>query len=134
MNIKRKRAYRRRSKRSSLIKSCDELMFRLLRLKRNERCEICGKREGLGTFHILSKAVCPRIRYYEDNLLLTCFFPCHHLWHSDPLRALPILKRIKELRGKDFEMRLRNLNALAPKLSVFELEKIQLVLKCFPEV
>lgn len=122
---------RSKSRRSVLIRDCDALMFQLLKMKRGKVCEVCGKKEGLGTFHIMSKATHPRIRYSEDNLLLICFFPCHHLWHSDPIRARAIYKRIEEIRGKDFDARLRALNAISPPLDTFKLEQIKFALEHF---
>ena len=123
-----------KSKRSRLVKECDRLMFEVLKLKRGERCEICGesgKKRRLGTFHILSKSVARNIRYHELNLLLACWFPCHNLFHSDPHRAAPIIKRIKELRGENYEQDLRNLNAISPPLKIFRLEMIRFAMEQF---
>ncbi len=123
-----------RSKRSRIIKDCDKLMFEILKKERGAACEICGRETGIGTFHILPKSTAPRIRYAKDNLLLVCWFPCHNLFHHDPYRARAIIKKIEELRGKDFETRLRTLNNISPPLKTFELEKIKFGLEqCMEE-
>ena len=124
---------RKLSNRSRLIKVCDKLMFEVLKKERGCVCEICGRTQGIGTFHILPKSTAPRLRYSKDNLLLVCWFPCHNLFHHDVYRAQAIIKKIKELRGEDFETRLRTLNAISPPLKTFELEKIKFGLEQFME-
>ena len=69
---------KRKSKRSRLIRECDALFARLIRLKRGGRCEYCGKipkPRGLHLHHIFSRR-CLRTRWDERNVVLLCFH-CH---------------------------------------------------------
>jgi hypothetical protein len=105
-------------------------MFEVLKIKRGEVCEVCSNTQRLGTFHVLPKSTAPRLRYNEENLLLVCWKD-HFLWHQDYFRAKAIEKRIKELRGKDYEIRLRALNAISPPLNTLKLEQIRFALEHF---
>ena len=122
---------RSKSRRSVLIRENDALMFQLLKIKHGEKCMICEQAKKVGTFHILPKSTAPRLRYAEDNLLLACWFPCHYTWEHKYFQARGVEKRIKEIRGEDYEQRLRALNAISPPLNTFMLSKLKFALEHF---
>ena len=98
----------------SKFKKCDDLYRNYLKFKRGPRCELCRKSENvlsfpLSIFHILSKGSHPRLRYAEENTLLSCWTKgesraCHNIWHGAghgawyDRRRDEIKKRICELR------------------------------------
>ena len=104
-------------------------MFDLLCLERGKRCEICGKKGIVGKFHILTVGSHPRLRYSTDNILLSCWFPCHHNYHHDFHKAKKIEVKIKQLRGDDYEDRLKALDLMQPKLDMFHLGILEAGLK-----
>ncbi len=118
-----------KSSRSKLIKECDKLMFEILKLERKGICQICGRIQGVGTFHILSKGAYPRLRYIKSNLLLVCFYPCHKNWHHDFYKARIVEQKIKSLIGENYEEELQRINIGLPKLDVLQLSKIKFALK-----
>lgn len=98
------------STKGRLINEIGKIHLQILKIKRNgPRCEICGRIGNVGRFHILSVARHPRLRFVDENVLITCWLPCHYLWHhagpNDP-RCIRIMERIIELRGPDYEERL----------------------------
>ena len=122
-----KKPIKRKSARGKLIAKADSLLFQLLKLKREAKCEISGRTEGVGTFHILDKATFPRIRHHEMNLLLVAWLPHHHNWHHYPeshLRNHRTREGIIRLRGADYEDKLKALNVIAPRTTDFQLELI----------
>ena len=115
-----RRSYLRRkgkSPRAKLYRELDKIFFKLLKHKRGETCEISGRpANGLGTFHILSKATAPRLRYSEQNCLLVNWLPYHyaHHQHNEGHKLYDeCIARIKELRGEDYIEKLKMLNSLA---------------------
>ena len=136
-----KRSYiKRKSKlhtspKGKLIKKIDDLIRAELKRDRGDRCEICFRTSDnlpypLSTFHILPKGNYPRIRFHKENLLLACWSPqyyigfCHNIWHHNPFKRDKIEKRIIELRGPDYEDRLKVLNATAPKITATYLKML----------
>jgi len=119
----------RRSERGRLIKKIEALIFKQLLKERGARCEICGRTKGLGLFHILPKSTYPRLRFCKENLLIVCWYPCHYNWHHDYYKAKKIEQRIIKLRGKDYLERLKALNLMTPKLSMFYLRTLYEALK-----
>ena len=113
-----------KSKRSRLIKECDALLFRYLKLKHGEKCQFCDRDKYIGPFHILPKSTAPRLRFSEENVILVCW-PCHSLWHHDYFAAKEIDKKIMKLRGDNYEDELRYKNRIATPITAFELEKIK---------
>ncbi len=120
----------KRSERAKLINKIEKLLLIKLKKERGDRCEICGKRELVGLFHILPKGKYQRIRFNEENLLLAGWWCCHYPYHHDFYKTRDkIIPRIKELRGEDYEDRLKFLNAIEVKLTKFRLECIYHALK-----
>lgn len=120
----------KKSERAKLIDKCETLIreqkFKLF----GRSCQFCGKTTGLGLFHILSKGAYPRIRLHEDNLLIACWFPCHHSWHHDPYYARDIIfPRITKICGEGWEERLQQLYRSEPKLNLTRLKEIYEQLK-----
>lgn len=121
---KRKNPYRTLAgaQRAKITKECEDYLRKILRHERGEKCEICGKKSGkVGLFHILPKGRYPNIRFNKFNLLLACWFPCHFFFHHDPFKARKILDRIKELRGPDFEDKLKIISRMEGKMSICKL-------------
>ena len=117
--------------RKKLIKECENMLRDILKIERGERCEICKRSGNVGLFHILSKGSHPRLRFTQENILLAHWFPCHNDWHHNYFKARVIEKRIKELRGEDYEMKLKKLNVTAPRLSKF---RIQLLYEAYKQI
>jgi len=129
--VVKKRKYIKKRPKTKLIEKAEAILFQILLYKRGERCEICGGPPiKLGLFHILPKGRYPRIRFHKDNLLLACWFKCHFPWHHSYYHARDIiLPKIKELRGDDFEDRLRKVDATSPPVSVEYLSMLILALE-----
>ena len=115
--------------RSNFIKICDRLIFKILVLERGLVCEICGGRAGIGTFHIMSKKKCPRLRYHKRNLLLAGWFCCHSPWHHDFDAKERIDAKIKQLRGEDYREEFIKMDIASEKLSVGRLGLMKEILQ-----
>ncbi len=125
--LRRKTPLRKKSNslESRLIRECDDLLLKILLKLRGHKCEICGRTRGtgrLGKFHILPKGAYPRLRYYEQNVLIVGWTCCHNNWHSDYYKGREIEKRLKELRGEDYERQLKIADISATPLNTFMLE------------
>ena len=114
---------------SDLIKKLDALMFKILILERGARCQICGGRAGLGTFHILEKGKYQRIRYDKKNLLIAGWFCCHNAWHHTFEAKERIDKRIKEIVGENYRNELKAQNYTSIKLTLVYLNMLHAVFK-----
>jgi len=117
----------KKSERAKLIEKCERLIREdKLRMVGN-KCQFCGRTAGLGLFHILSKGAHPRIRLHEDNLLIACWFPCHHQFHHSPYIARDVIfPKIAEICGEDWEEYLLELERSLPKLGLIQLrEKLE---------
>jgi len=114
-----------RSPRKKLIEECKKYLREILYIKRGKTCQICGIREATGLFHVLEVGTNPRLELCEENLLLSCWHPCHFNYHHSPRKARKIELRIRELLGDDYEERLLALQELAPKMTMSYLK-----LKC----
>lgn len=120
-----KRSYLKRTKlrptspKGKLIKKIDDYIRGEMIKERGGLCEICcGPGIGLGLFHIMEKGKYPRIRFHKENLLLVGWFCCHYDWHHNFRVARDrIQPRIIQLRGPDYEDRLKVLNVGAPKIT-----------------
>lgn len=102
--------------------------LQVLKLERrnNNTCEICGRRSNnIGRFHIIRVARAPRLEFVDENVLLACWGNCHFPWHhygpNDP-RTEAIEARIKELLGVNYIEKLRKIEQLQDKHSMFYLE------------
>jgi hypothetical protein len=122
-----------RSIRGKKLDAMDKLMTKILRITRNNRCEICNRQaNNLGGAHILPKSIYPRLRYHEENLLLMCYLPCHfnlhHYADNDPPNRRTI-EKIKELRGENYREKLLALDKMQPIITKFRLGLIHVALK-----
>lgn len=125
-----KQSYIPISKRSGKKKLRDKigaLHFKILKRLRGEKCEICGNTVYLGRFHIIRVSRAPRLEFYDGNVLIACWWKCHYAFHhygaNDP-RCEFIVKRIKELKGDNYEEKLMAMNFIMPRLNNFRLELI----------
>jgi len=129
----RRTPLRQRSPRGKLIKQCDDLLRGILLIRRGANCELCGvskeRDPSVGLFHILPKGMYPRLRFHNKNLLLACWWKCHEPWHSDYFIAKDIYKKIQALRGEHFEIDLKVLERMQPKLTLMRVKDIKLALQ-----
>jgi len=115
----------KRTPRSKLIQAISALFRKILLIERGENCELCLKRKGDGLFHILPVGTYPRLRFHSRNVLISCWMPCHFSFHHDYLKAREIVKRIKFLRGADYETDLKILNRVQSPLSLSRLNDLK---------
>jgi len=88
------------------------------------RCELCGKTAGLGRFHILRQGLYPLMMFHDCNVLIAGWFCCHEKYHplgGDEPESQRIINRLKELRGETYRDDLLTLDAIQPKLTMFQL-------------
>lgn len=109
------------NKRQALIKKLDYLIFKYMKLKKGNICEIHQKTcPNIGPMHILTKQAHPKLRFSEFNIILAGWY-CSHYWtHHDQRnpKAIYATKRIEELRGKNYVEQLYIIEKSIPKLSV----------------
>jgi len=101
---------RNRSDKKILRDEVGALHLKLLKKKRNnyDTCEICGRHPvRLGRFHIMLVGQYPRLEFCDENILLTCWMPCHNDYHHNPEKADAIKDKIKKLQGSDYRDRLK---------------------------
>lgn len=105
-----------------------KLHLEILRMERGLRCEICGKyNPSVGRFHIISVARSPRLEFCDDNILLSCWMPCHYSWHHmGPLdkRNERTVEIIKKKLGEDWESNLREKERMHDKHDMLYLEAL----------
>lgn len=114
------------SKRQSIINACLVLIRKEMKREYGNKCQICGRTQGnLGVFHILRRSAAPRLILHRENLLLSCWYPCHEAWHNARTDS-PAGKRVQEaiirLRGADYEKRIQALEAIQPRLTTVFLQ------------
>ncbi len=139
--LKRKTKLKRFSPKGATIKRCEDLLRAILKHERGASCELCRRPEGvliypLSLFHILDKKKYPRLRLYRRNLLLACWHPkywmpqCHNVWHHNYEEAKrKIEPRIKVILGENYRNELLLANETAPKITIFWLKTLEVVLK-----
>lgn len=111
---------KKRSAKGVQFQRMQDTMRAILKIERGEKCQLCGRHGvDLGVFHILPVSTHPRLRFNFENVLLSCWFPCHHSWHTNIYKAKEIEKRIMAILGKNYKDRLEIQNVTSPKLSVF---------------
>jgi len=129
----RQKAIRKVSDRQRLINSCKDLLRAILKIERGDRCELCGRTpHNLGLFHILPEGAYKRISLHRENLLLSCWFPCHYHWHrhrTDSPQGRRVQQRVIDLRGADYQERLMLLNHTAPRLTTFQISLVKIALE-----
>lgn len=121
---------RKESEKAKWIKKCEKLIreqkFKLF----GRKCQFCGRSTSLGLFHILSKATHPRLRLHEDNMLISCWFPCHHNFHHDPFFARDVIfPKIAKLCGDNWEECLLEIEKTQPKMNLARIKEIYEELK-----
>ena len=124
-NLKRTRL-KKKSVNMELIIEIENLFRESLKRKRGRFCQLCLRRAcgPVGLFHILPKGKYPKLRFHEANVLLVGWLPCHSKWHTDYFTGKVIEKRIQELRGRNYEDKLKIIDKGMPKLSMFQLRLI----------
>lgn len=115
----------KKSERTIWIKKCKDLIRNQKYRLHGRRCQFCGSTKQLGLFHIFPVGRYPRIQLHEDNILIACWYGCHHKFHHDPYFARDIIfPKIKQLCGEDYEDYLNRLNETEPKLSLVRIKEI----------
>ena len=139
--LKRKTKLKRFSPKGATIKRCEDLLRKILKINRGHKCQICGRWQEILTyplslFHILDKNKYPRLRLHRRNLLLVCWHPvyymklCHNIWHHDKVEAeRKIEPKIKAILGNDYRDKLLLANETAPKITIFWLKTLEVILK-----
>lgn len=107
-----------KSDKKKLREKIGVMHYHQLLTKRGPMCEICGQRKAQGRFHILSVGAHPRLEFVEENILLSCWMPCHFDWHHSFEQAKVIEKRIIALRGPAYRERLLAMEVTEPKHSM----------------
>lgn len=126
----KKRKYIKKTPRKKAIDDCEAMVFEILKYKRGAKCELCGGKNQLGLFHILPKGRFQRLRFHKQNLLIAGWYCCHFDWHQTFIIARDKIEpRIKELRGNDYEVILRGLDLLQPKLTITYLTTLKAALE-----
>ena len=104
--------------------------MQLLRLKRNNNCEICGMPSAEGRFHIISVGESLKLEFNDLNVLLShwmrgcgAHFKWHHYGQGDP-RCDFIVRRIKELRGEDYRADLKHVEFFMSRHDEFYLRAL----------
>jgi hypothetical protein len=116
------RSIKRRSEKKKFRDYLGAMHLKILKQKRDNSgtCELCGRSaDNIGRFHILRVGAYPKMEFIDDNILLTCWMPCHYAWHhfgknEDKIRWIE--ERIKQLRGTDYEQRLKLQDKMIPHL------------------
>ena len=126
----KKKKRKKKTERAELIEECEKLIregkFRTF----GRKCQFCNRTTSLGLFHILSKGAHPRIRLHEDNLLISCWLPCHYTFHHDPFFARDVIfPKIVQICGETWEQDLLELERSEPKLGIVRLREIREELK-----
>jgi hypothetical protein len=106
----------KKSDRKKLREEIGRLHLQILRIKRGDRCEICQvPSDDLARFHIITVAADPRLEFIDENVLIYArnhWHCCHEPYHRDIYGVLGqrIVRRIEELRGKNYrrELKLRS--------------------------
>ena len=125
----------KRSEKKKLRDVIGALHLKILKHKRGDKCEFCGKPGLIGRFHILPIARYLRLEFRDYNIILSHWMEecqSHYRWHHDGAnskKSKDIVKRIEELRGKDYETDLKIQNALIPKHGLSHLKLLYMGLK-----
>ena len=130
--MKPRKRIKNKSSRQRLIERVGALHLKILRIKHGNKCQLCGRTETLGRFHILSVGSYPRLRFHEQNVLLTCWTNCHEIWHHqgpDDPQALRVLEGVKRLRGEDYRDQLLVAYRMTPELKMSRIELYKEVFK-----
>ena len=122
-----------KSKRSKLIKECDRLLSRILKIRRGFRCERCGKEakpRGLHAHHLLKKGHYGGLRYDEDNIVILCYH-CHRFKaHSSDIETLQEFNKwVEEHLGRVKFTHLKQRGAKAKPIKTYMLEGLRDYLK-----
>ena len=108
----------------------------ILRLKRGNKCEICGYSDtDVGRFHIIPLSENLRLEYCDDNVLLVhwlkgcqAHFKWHHYGNDDP-RCDFIKNKIIELRGTEYRRRLLTIAKFKDKHDLLYLRTLYMSVK-----
>lgn len=93
-----------------------------------DRCEICGRSPvNLGRFHIMAVGEYSKLEFLDENVLLTCWFPCHDSWHHSVEEAIKIKEIIKKLRGEDYREKFLLCNKTHESITMVYLQMLKRV-------
>ena len=124
--LKRKHSLTRRSDRYKLILRCEKLLKQIILKERGSKCEWCEQNKAVQMAHVFPKGLYSKLRFYRRNILLLCYY-CHLIrWHRHPLEASDFIRRYK---GTSYRNELLLANETAPKITIFWLKTLEVVLK-----
>ena len=125
----RRQANRTRSSRARRIQAVQDIIRDILKIRHGAKCQFCGRKEDLGVFHILPVGLYPKIRFFMQNVLLSCWKPCHYTWHHDPHQADRFKAKIAALKGFKTFAELRDTLLIydksAPTLTAFQIGLVE---------
>lgn len=100
---------KKKSVRGNLREKVGALHLRVIKKERNNysTCQICGRDTVLGRFHILPVGKYPKLEFVDQNIILSCWMPCHYAWHHDYEKAKEVEKIIKNMLGDDYREKLK---------------------------
>lgn len=125
-------APKKKSDKKKLRDKIGAIHYRLLKLKRGDKCEICGQPGAEGRFHIIPVSESLRLEFVDDNVLLSHWMrgcQAHYKWHhegKDSPRCDFILKKVRELKGDDYRATLKERELFMGKADILYL-KIKLI-------
>ena len=109
------------NKHSTLVKECDDLVRKIMKLLNDGTCGVCGKhRSDLGVMHILGKQAHPALRWTFLNLIYAGWNCCHRPYDQEPKKR-PIIERLlAEKLGHDYQDKLIHMEQILPKKTPVE--------------
>ena len=133
-----------KSKRSRLIKQCDTLLAKILKIRRGFQCEYTPghkikkmiKLRGLHAHHIFKKGHYINVRWDEDNILILCYH-CHRfIAHASDVETLQGFERwVKQhLGGRYTKLKQRAVKIRPVKTHMLEALKKELELELEEEL
>ncbi len=103
------------------------LMREIMKIERGDRCQICGadgRIKPVGVFHILPVGGYQRLQFRFENVLLSCWFPCHYNWHHDFEKAVRVKERIVAIKGENYKYDLMLMERTIPRMTSFYMDQI----------
>lgn len=78
---------RAKGRKFNVRKKLDDILRVQIRERDGNRCQKCGRTNGLGISHVFPKGRYAALRWEPANLMLLCWF-CHgHWWHLHPVES-----------------------------------------------
>lgn len=126
--MKRYKKLKKKSAKKILRDEVGALHLKYLKLKRNneDTCDICGKQtKQLGRFHIMPVGKYPKLEFFDNNILLTDWMPCHYAWHHSFAQARGIDMFLKEKLGEDYELHFKAIDKLHEPITMTYLKGLR---------